>query len=77
VTYPGSGKQQVSAKQSLSPEHIRAAILASWDVPRHRIAGYINLEEFMSAATFFSLAILIVVVVWAGATLGRREQEKR
>jgi hypothetical protein len=45
VTYPGSGKQQVSAKQSLSQEHIRAAILASWDVPRHRIAGYINLEE--------------------------------
>jgi hypothetical protein len=31
----------------------------------------------MSAATFFSLAILIVVVVWSGATLGRREQEDR
>jgi hypothetical protein len=31
----------------------------------------------MSAATFFSLAFLIVVVVWAGAALGRREQEKR
>jgi hypothetical protein len=31
----------------------------------------------MSAATLFSLAILIVVVVLAGAALGRREQEDR